>query len=123
MKVKILAIALLILTASTVALNTFFLTKKIEQVTTDVQSLTLDAPAREAQAAAAKSFDNFKREENYLSLTVNHNDLSDIEGLYSEMLAYLAVEDIDGAKVAKSRLIDALSHLKRLSGINISSIF
>ena len=123
MKVKILAIALLILTIGAVGTNTLLLTKKIEAVSQCVCALPLDAPLHESQAAAKESFENFRREENFLSLTVNHNDLTDIEGLYSEMLGYLAVNDRDGAKVTKSRLIDALSHLRRLSGINISSIF
>ena len=85
MKVKILAIALLILTIAAVGINTLLLTKKIEAVSQCVCALPLDAPLHESQAAAKESFENFKREENFLSLTVNHNDLTDIEGLYSEI--------------------------------------
>ena len=38
------------------------------------------------------------------------------------MIGYLSVKDTEGAEMTKSRLIDALLHLRRLSGVNISSI-
>lgn len=123
MKVKILAIGLLFLIIGAVGLNTFFLTKQIDRVTAAVDSLQLSGDTNQALKDAKASFEKFKQEERYLSLTVNHNDLTDIEGLFSEMIGYLAVTDTENAKVTKSRLIDALSHLGRLSGVNISSIF
>ena len=123
MKVKLLAIVLLAATAGAVALNTFFLTQRIDRITAAVNALDFDTPPYIALGDANACFEKFKKEENYLSLTVNHNDLTDIEGLFSEMIGYLSIEDAENAKVAKSRLIDALSHLGRLSGINISSVF
>ena len=123
MKVKILAVALLILIAGAVALNTVFLGKRIEHVAETVHALHFEGSPDEAYEDAKQSFEDFKHEEKYLSLTVNHNDLTDIEGLFSEMIGYLSIEDTDNAKVTKSRLIDALSHLGRLSAINMSSIF
>ena len=54
---------------------------------------------------------------------MSHNDLTDIESFFSEMIGYLSVSDMEGAEMAKNRLIDALAHLRRLSGVNMSSIF
>ncbi len=123
MKVKILAVLLLILVAGATLINTCVLLHRIDRITDTVYRLNTEESAESAEKNARAAFTNFRREEEYLSLTVNHNDLTDIEGLFSEMIGYLSVSDRDGAEVAKSRLIDALSHLRRLSGCNISSVF
>ncbi len=123
MKVKILAVLLLILTVSATAANTGVLLHRIDHITSRVSLLNTEALAEEAEKNASAAFSAFKKEEEYLSLTVNHGDLTDIEALFSEMIGYLRVSDREGAEVTKNRLIDALSHLRRLSGCNISSIF
>lgn len=123
MKVKILASVILLLTLGACTLNTHFLLRSIDRITHDVQDFSCTEPASDAKERAQALFDGYKRAENFLSLTVSHNDLTDIESFFSEMIGYLSVEDTDGAEMAKSRLIDALAHLRRLSGVNISSIF
>lgn len=123
MKVKILAAVILILVLLASALNTHFLLRSIDKIETDVEALSFEAPASESKSEAEALFESYKKAEGFLSLTVSHNDLTDIESFFSEMIGYLSVSDKDGAKMAKSRLIDALAHLRRLSGVNISSIF
>lgn len=123
MKVKILATAILLITLGTCALNTYFLLRSIDRITSDVQDFSCTEPAKEAKEGAQALFDSYKRAEIFLSLTVSHNDLTDIESFFSEMIGYLSVSDMEGAEMAKNRLIDALAHLRRLSGVNMSSIF
>ncbi len=123
MKVKMLAIALLILVTGSALINTRILLRRIDSITDTVLNLNTEADAETSAKNARAAFEDFKHEEEYLSLTVNHNDLTDIEELFSEMIGHLEVLDRDSAQVTKNRLLDALSHLRRLSGFNISSIF
>ena len=122
MKVKILATLVLALTVGLSALNTHFLLQAIDKTTDDVTDFSFQGRPEEIKQHAEMLFEDYKKREFFLSLTVSHEDLTDIESLFSEMIGYLSVQDIEGARTAKSRLIDALMHLRRLSGVNISSI-
>ena len=66
--------------------------------------------------------EEFGQRKSYISISVNHEDLSNIETIFAEMIGQLEVGSADDARVAKSRLIDALGHLRRLSGVNIDTI-
>ena len=68
-------------------------------------------------------FENFKRIEKYISLTVDHEDMMNIELGFAELIGMGEVGDEEGAQVTKSRLKYSLEHLKRLAGMNIDSIF
>ena len=122
MKVKILSVVLLFFLLGAVIANTFFLTRKIEQIISDIQSAPTEN-TNDSIGRITEIFDNYQKAEGFLSLTVSHNDLSDINGYFTELMAYLSLGNAEEASVAKSRLIDALLHLKRLSGWNIQAIF
>ena len=123
MRIKIFAAALISAIIGAVILNTLFLTKTINDFSEKVTRLEIsDADIKGAEMNARETYSQFKDRETFMSLTVNHNDLTAIEELFSEMIGYLSIGDGDEARVAKSRLIDALSHLRRLSGVNIDSI-
>lgn len=122
MKVKILSVVLLFFLIASVIANTFFLTRKIEQIISDIQSASTEN-THDSAGRITEIFDNYQKAEGFLSLTVSHNDLSDINGYFTELMAYLSLGNAEEASVAKSRLIDALLHLKRLSGWNIQAIF
>ncbi len=122
MKVKILSVVLLFFLLGAVIANTFFLTRKIEQIISDIQSASTEN-TNDSIGRITEIFDNYQKAEGFLSLTVSHNDLSDINGYFTELMAYLSLGNADEASVAKSRLTDALLHLKRLSGWNIQAIF
>jgi hypothetical protein len=66
--------------------------------------------------------ESFEESEGFISLTVNHEDLTNIEVCYSDLIGYLSVGMTKEAEVTKNRLVDALKHLRRLSGVNIDSI-
>lgn len=67
-------------------------------------------------------YDEFLDDERFISLTVSHEDLRDIEKGFSEVITAAKMEDADELERAKSRLVDALLHLGRLCGINVDSI-
>ncbi len=122
MKVKITAVALMIIIISAVIINTVLLNGSIERHTGLVYEFEISDDFAESEKRAREIYEDFRQSETYISILVNHNDLTNIEDIFAEMIGCLSVGDTDGAKIAKSRLIDALSHLKRLSGVNIDSI-
>ena len=123
MKIKILAIVILLSVVSLCVFNSCFLHKEIDELTEKIEALEIDSEnTGEALSEAIKIREHFKSRESYISLSVNHEDLSNIETIFAEMIGQLEVENADDARVAKSRLIDALGHLKRLSGVNIDTI-
>lgn len=122
MKVKILSVVLLILLLAAVIINTALLTRRVDQIASEVQSVSMENTT-DAMGRIMEIFDNYQRAEGFLSLTVSHNDLADINECFTELMAYLTLGNAEEASVAKSRLIDALMHLKRLSGWNIQAVF
>ena len=122
MKIKITAAVILSLILGAAIANTILLGKTVEKVSGRVGELDIGDDAAKAEAEAKKIYEEFKCYEKFMSLTVNHGDLTNIEEMFAEMIGYLSVGDGNGARVAKSRLSDALSHLRRLSGVNIDSV-
>jgi len=122
MKTKIIAFIIMILVLFGSLLNTYALGREIDRFIGLCEALSLDGDSSGALIDVEELFAEFTKSEQFMSVTVNHDDLTVIEELFSEMIGYLKVDDPDGAKVAKSRLTDALSHLRRLSGINLDAI-
>lgn len=84
--------------------------------------------AEECDMSIAKNeyseiYEKYKKYKLYISLSIGHDDLSDIENTFSEIIGAAKAEDFAGVITAKSRLTDQLGHIRRLSGINIDSIF
>ena len=122
MSEKIFSVILLFAVILSVFFNTKILTDRIDKIIDETESLNLDAEINIATENANKIYTKYKSEEIFMSLTVSHDDLTNIEDCFVEMIASLDVSDVDGAKIAKSRLINSLEHLRRLSGFNIDSI-
>ncbi len=122
MKTKILAVVMLLLTVGGVIANTVAVGRIISSYETAVCELEVDGSDESSAAAARELFKKFQSSERFVSLTVNHDDLTSIEELFSELIGQLEVGDGDAAHVTKNRLIDALRHLGRLSGFNIDAI-
>ena len=119
MKAKIAAILMLVITVGFVTANTFVLKSMITEIKLEVDEL--DTESSNLTSAEAV-YEKFTRYETYVSLTVSHEDLTNIETSFSELMGYLSVGDLDGATIVKRRLSDALGHLIRLSGINIDAV-
>lgn len=109
--VKITSVFLLLL-ISAIIINSFY----IQWVTEDIVE-ELDFSDNYEQAA-----EKFKKHERYISLTVSHEDLTNIEEAFAELIGAANAGDDAKLVTIKSRLKDSLEHLGRLSGINIDSI-
>ncbi len=120
MNSKKIAYAVLIFSLVAVAANSIYLHLSIEKIT----EMTVQASvySENAEDEYRELHDYYKLHEHIISLTVNHDDLESIDDAYFEIIGALEIGDTDSAVIAKSRLLGALSHLKRLSGINIDSI-
>lgn len=122
MKTKILAVVIFAVTVTAVFVNTYFLDKVIKETYTAVESLEISGNDEQATAEAMEIYEGYKRRETYISLSVSHSDLTNIDETFAEMIGQLRVGATEDAEVTKSRLINVLGHLRRLSGVNIDSI-
>lgn len=121
MKIEKIAYGILICTVVLISINSILLCRTVEDVTKAVTEGE-ERDTRIAEKEYTEIYDNFKKKESYIALTVNHGDLTSIEDAFAELIGAAKADDTDSLLIAKSRLIDALGHLKRLSGINIDSI-
>ncbi len=100
--------------------NSLFLVKETDEMILEVKGLqTSDG---QALSRLMEIDEGFRKKANYIGLTVSHDDLTNIEDCLAELKGHLAVGDIEGAEVTKSRLIRFLEHLRRLVGFNIDNI-
>ena len=120
MSSKKIAYTVLIFSLIAVAANSIYLHFSIEKITQRSEAMSVYSV--DAAGNFRELHDYYKRHEHIISLTVNHDDLESIDDAYFEIIGALEVGDTNSASIAKSRLLGALSHLKRLSGINIDSI-
>ena len=112
--VKIAAV-ILVLTLTAVIANAIILRNLIDGLTAELE----EADGEEYEEV----FEHFKRIKTYVGLSVDHEDMMNIELAFAELVGAADAEDEDSAAVVKSRLKYSLEHLKRLSGLNIDSIF
>lgn len=117
-----IAFALLFITLFSVVANSIALTSIITDISDKVKNAAEDDPnaAYEEYSEIYREYDSYS---SYISLTVNHEDLRDIENSFAEIIGAAKADDINSMMTIKSRLIGALEHLRRLSGINLDSIF
>ena len=120
MRDKIIAAVLLATVILATSLNTWVLKHKIDQTIEETECIDIHKSG--AKVEAEDAFQEFLRRERYISLTVSHDDLTNIEENFCELIGYLGVGDTDGAEIAKYRLIRSLEHLRRFSGFNFDSI-
>ena len=121
MKLKNIAYTILVSTVTLITVNSLVLGRMIDTVTKTVSDAEVDDTTL-AETEYTEIYEDFKKKERYISLTVNHNDLMNIENSFAELIGAAKADDKESLIIAKSRLIDALGHLKRLSGINLDSI-
>lgn len=121
MRVVKIAFVILFSTLIFVTLNSIVLRSVIGDTITNVKAAE-EEDMEKAKKEYEELYDNFKRKETYIAITVNHEDMTNIEDAFSEVVGAARAGDREGMLIAKNRLIDALLHLKRLSGINIDSI-
>ena len=119
MKAYRLAYVFLILILLFVIINTCILTAYIESIEEDIRLCTIKTDAEKIEDI----HDKFTKCKDFIGLTVSHDDLTNIEDIFAEFIASKKADDDNGVIVAKSRLENALLHLRRLVGFNVDSIF
>ena len=123
MKEKIIGVILLFIVVGFVVTNSILLDRTIAKTTDMVCAFCIDEnDITRSKSEAESLFFDFEKRERYISLTVSHDDLTNIENSFVDLIGYLSIGDIYNAEVAKSRLIHSLEHLRRLSGFNFDSI-
>ncbi len=120
MKQKILSVVLLIIVVTFVTVNTIVITRQISDMESAISAIDISSDG--AADEAAKIFKEFRQKEVYISLTVSHEDLTNIEDCFAELVGQLSVGNKDEARVTKDRLKYSLKHLRRLSTFTIDAI-
>lgn len=120
MKEKVIAVIIFVSVILFVGVNTCVINKQMKEIGQDVRSLDTDSD--DACEIADNIFGDFLKKEKYLSLTVSHEDLTNIENCFVEMRGYISIGDTDNAKVVKDRLEHYIEHLRRLSTFTIEAI-
>lgn len=114
MGAKIFAIITVAAITSFIWFNTAKLNEKIDDIICEVK----DAEGYDAVLSTKEKYERYER---FISISVSHNDLMNIEDLFAQY-EQESLEDNEQRYVTKNRLISALCHLRRLSTINIDSI-
>ena len=121
MKAVKVALAILIFTVALVLINSFFLSHTVNGYREKVSAINSE-DTEKAYSAYLSLYEDFRNSEKYISLTVSHADLMNIEETFSSAIGAAKANNSDELEIIKSRLQDALDHLKRLVGINLDSI-
>ena len=119
MKIIISAYVVLAAIILIVIINSLIISHNIDVI---LEKLRGTPDSANAEDAYEEIFDDYIKKQKYLGITVSHDDLTNIESEFYEILGAASVGDDDALKIAKSRLMGALTHLKRLCGINFDSI-
>lgn len=120
MKAAVISFVVLIAVLTAVVLNSYFVSKSICKIAEKLE----DAPSStDSYEVYSDIFDEYMKKQHFIGLTVSHDDLTNIEREFNEILGAIEADDEESLIIAKSRLTGALSHLRRLSGINADSIF
>ena len=114
-----LSVALLILLVILAIANTVLTNQWIEELVADVESLSIENSSKDSIERIEKRFD---RLDLFLSITLNQNEIDEAKDDLAEFITAIEIEDEAAAKIAKSRLVDALRRLGRLSSVRIDSI-
>lgn len=120
MKAKAFAYITLCAVIFSVLANTIYIDREVNEIIEKVERF--DVYGDRAVEEARKMQEGFMRSSLFISLTVSHDDLTNIEDGFAELVGCLVIKDSDGATIIKSRLLNYLEHLRRLSGINFDSI-
>ena len=120
MKIVITAHIILLIIITTVVTNSLVCKLLVNKTIEEIDELDT------AQASISdykRVFDQYMKRQQYIGLTVSHDDLTNIEDCFRELIGSAEAGDNDNITITKSRLTGALSHLGRLCGINFDSIF
>lgn len=115
MKALKAAYLILIILIIAVSLNSYYIGRVSEKLTEELYKA-------ETSDDFEKLYKNFKKASDIISLTVSHDDLTNIEEGLAEIIGASQSNEKGTVITIKSRLIESFKHLRRLSGINPDSI-
>jgi hypothetical protein len=119
MKTVAIAHFILLTVIASVIINSELCKTLVEETIREIESTDTETASKESYE---KIFDKYMRRQQYIGLTVSHDDLTNIEDCFRELIGSAEVDDNDNITITKSRLTGALRHLRRLCGINFDSI-
>lgn len=120
MKAVKIAVILLICSAGFVVANSLALSHIIDDVIFKTENVA--QASEDTKEEYKKIYEELESKLSYISLTVNHEDLTSITEGFAELIGTLEAGDEKTFITVKSRLISSLRHIRRLAGINIDSI-
>lgn len=120
MKCLIFSLLALIALFSLVLTNSFVIGRLIDK--TRLRLEKIDPFSSTVLEEITECYREFEAREKYISLTVSHSDLTDINTAFAEMIGAARADVREEIVILKSRLLNSLEHLRRLSGFNIDSI-
>ena len=121
MRAAKIAIAVLFLLATAILANSYYIKCVTINLTERINAVDIDN-MESAKEEFESIYNKFKKAERYISLTVSHDDLTNIEEGFADIMGAFEAGAKTSIVMIKSRLTDALEHLGRLSGINLDSI-
>ena len=117
MKGGIIASIIILAIVAGTAGHTVYITNRINRSISEVE-------AAETEPNALKAvYDDFRRIEWLLSLTISDEHLHQVEISFDECISLVKEGELSEAKIVKNRLTLELQQIKRFSGFNIKSIF
>ena len=116
------AYTVLVLLILAVVINMVLVKNSVGRLLDEVKAAE-EENTEKAALEYSEIYESYKERELFISLTVSHEDLSELEIAFSELIGAAKADDKSSLLIAKSRLTDRLWHIKRLSGINIDSVF
>ena len=120
MKQFIISIFTLSFILTAVIANSAIIKKRVMNIADELKSIPTDLAHEDEYQ---RIYDEYMNLQEFISYTVSHEDLTNIENSFFELNGALIAKDEESLIITKSRLIGALTHLGRLSSINFDSIF
>ena len=121
MKAVPIAFSGLIVLLVLVILNSLYISRTTEKLADEIKEIKTDDLSLTAKELK-RVYADFKKSEKFISITVSHDDLTNIEESFADIIGASEGGTAANVLTIKSRLEDALRHLGRLSGINLDSI-
>ena len=120
MKSLIFAYVMLIILLAAVILNSIMVSNSIKNILDKLNSISNESACTEDYETL---FKDYMKKQKFISLSVNHSYLTDVEGDFAEIITAARENETSELMITKSRLMSSLSHIRRLASINIDSIF
>lgn len=118
--VKISIFVFLILIVA-VAANSLYINHITKDFSEELEGINVEEEKNLAQTFES-IFKRFKEAEKFISITVSHDDLTNIEESFADIIGAAKAGAKSDIERIKSRLVDSLEHLGRLSSLNLDSI-